>query len=319
MTGTAPRIGVVILNWNDAPSTLACVESVARSTLVPSAVVVVDNGSEEACYRTLRSAQPSHGFHLVRSEVNLGYGAGNNLGIRRLADADFVLVLNNDTVVQPSALAALVEALADHPTAGIATPLAVTEHGRVWFAGGDYRRWRGVAVHHGWGRDASAVPTDGCRPVGFASGCALLVRQDVFRSVGLIHESFFLYWEDVELSRRVTGAGWTLLFCPHARIVHNRGDSPDLSPTLLRYQTRNRLMYLRSFERGLPRVVALLYTVVDTAASLRRLAALRGVDRRARSLAVLRGLYEGLRLPRLSAAVPSLPAGVPVREPVGPA
>ena len=101
-----------------------------------------------------------------------------------------------------------------------------------------------------------------------------------------------------------------MVFCPEAQVVHRRGQSSDplrnLSVTMLRYWTRNRLLYLRSFESGLPRACALAYTAVNTAGTLRRVMRLRGVDRPARVRAVLRGAWEGLRRPRLPTAPPML-------------
>ena len=192
-----PVVGVVVLNWNDAASTLACIRSLRLSTVRPDTVVVVDNGSELPCYERLREAQDQLRFELIRSEDNLGYGAGNNLGLRHLAHADQFLVLNNDVEVAPDALEALSRALADDPAVGLAAPLVATGEGRVWFAGGHLDRWRGLPVHHSFGRPASEVAAEAGGDIGFATGCAVLLRGDVLRSVGLVNEAFFLYWEDV--------------------------------------------------------------------------------------------------------------------------
>ena len=316
---STPTVGAVVLNWNDAASTIACVRSLLGGSRRPDALVVVDNGSDHACHQALLSARTDLDFELVRSEKNLGYGGGNNVGLRRLGHLDHVLVLNNDTVVDSDAVAALVAALEARPEAGLVAPLVVTEEDRVWFAGGHLNRWRGLPVHHSFGRHRSQAAWAGCTEISFATGCAILVRQEVLRAVGLINESFFLYWEDVELCQRILGAGWKILFCPAARVVHRRGQSSDpmrnLSPTMLRYSTRNRLLYLRTFEAGLPRAVALLYTAVNTAGTLRRVARLRGVDRRARLVAVLRGLREGVRLPPLTRSAPAWGGVVPTPRP----
>jgi GT2 family glycosyltransferase len=168
-------------------------------------------------------------------------------------------------------------------------------------------------VHHRFGRPETEVVGTGSTEIGFATGCAVLLRGDALRSVGLINESFFLYSEDVELCRRLREDGWRMVFRPDARVVHRRGQSSDplrnLSVTMLRYWTRNRLLYLRSFERGPARLCALLYTALNTAGTLRRVARLRGADRRSRLGAVVRGVYEGVRLPRLPTAAPPFEAG----------
>lgn len=308
--GEPATVGVVVLNWNDAAATLECVRSVLECRPRPDGVVVVDNGSDAECYHKLREAQEMLGFDLLRSERNLGYGAGNNIGLRRLASMDRVLILNNDTLVDPDALGALSAAMDAHPRVGVAAPLIVTDDGRVWFGGGSYARLRGQPVHHSFGASEETVRGTGVEPISFATGCAMLIRREVLATAGLLHESFFLYWEDVEYCRRVAKAGWGILFCPEARVVHHRGQSGDalrnLSTTMLYYSTRNRLLYLRSFESGAARATGLLCTVPATLRLVKAVATLRNADRRERVAAVVRGLRDGVRSPRSSTPAPRL-------------
>src|SRR5438477_3617076 len=140
---TAARsVWIVVLNWNGLTDTLACVESLRELHYAERRVIVVDNGSTDGSVGALRSASSRLGIEIIETGKNLGYAGGNNLGIRHALDhgADFILVLNNDTTVDPLLLDELVGAADQHPEAGCFGPWIFYMHDRerVWFTRSDW-------------------------------------------------------------------------------------------------------------------------------------------------------------------------------------
>ncbi|MBO9523186.1 MAG: glycosyltransferase family 2 protein [Nocardioidaceae bacterium] len=239
---TTAGVVAVVLNYDDRAATISCVESLLPEPGV-SSVVVVDNDSPsgaEALADWCATQAPRVRF--VAASVNGGFGAGMNLGLRvalREGPAS-VLLLNNDTVVATGAVARLQAALDADPRLAVAVPVVTTGTGAIWAAGGtvDPRTLR-VAHRH----DVPAMPT----AISFAPGAALLVRSSVLAEVGGFVEDLFLYWEDVELSLRITDAGWRMVLVPGAEVWHQvQGGSPARAMNAVYYRTRNSLWVARA-------------------------------------------------------------------------
>ena len=246
-----PRVTVIVLNWCDAPATAACVESLLASTYPALSILIVDNGSPDGSGEELKGLFPQVPY--LQTGGNLGYTGGNNRGIRRALDegADFVLVLNHDTLVDPGAIGSLVEAARTGDRVGAVAPTVVRmeDPESVWYAGGSFDPMRALGVHWndgGGGFTGVIAPTEP-RPVTFCSGCALLLRADAIREVGAFEESYFLYVEDTELSVRLARAGWQLLHDPRARVLHDvPADDVEPTPDQIRYRDRNRRRLART-------------------------------------------------------------------------
>jgi GT2 family glycosyltransferase len=236
-------VAVVVLAWNGRDDTLACLRALDGSTYRPLRVIVVDNGSTDGTAEAVAAAHPE--ADLLRSEVNLGFAGGNNLGLRRALedDAGYVFVLNNDVEVEPGAVAALVEAARRLPSVGALNPkiLFADPPGHVWFAGARFDPRRGYnGRQRGYRRPdspelAEVVTTDR------ACGAALLVPRAVLERVGLFDEELFLYSEDTDWSLRAREAGLVLYVVPDARVVHRVSASAggESSPATLYYGLRN--------------------------------------------------------------------------------
>ncbi len=153
----SPLVHISILNWNNAPDTLACLDSVFALDYPNFRVLVVDNGSTDDSVEAIRGRYPA--LEILQTGANLGYAGGNNAGIRQIlaAGAEYVCLLNNDTMVAPDFLSALVGAM-DDPEVGIAGPLVYyADPPDVIFSAGCEIDWRGGAVgHRGMGRIAGA-------------------------------------------------------------------------------------------------------------------------------------------------------------------
>ena len=216
-----PVTWIVVLNWNGADDTLACLSSLAGVTLPSCRVLVVDNGSTDGSPRRIRDAFAD--IELLLLPVNCGYAAGNNAGFRRVRElqADYVIFLNNDTVVDAGFCLPLVETLQRNPAAGIAVPKIFywDRPDTLWYAGGIVRLSTGLISHVGL-RKKDAPEFDRPGSTGYATGCCFAVRTRDFSAVGGFDETFRMYGEDVDLSLRVSALGLSIEYVPSSRIWH---------------------------------------------------------------------------------------------------
>jgi len=155
---TTPRVTVIVLNWCDAPATAACVESLLASTYPALSILIVDNRSPDGSGEELKGRFPQVPY--IQTGGNLGYTSGNNRGIRRALDegADFALVLNHDTLVDPGAIGSLVEAARTGDRVGAVAPTVVRmeDPESVWYAGGSVDPMRALGVH--WNDGGGGFP-----------------------------------------------------------------------------------------------------------------------------------------------------------------
>jgi GT2 family glycosyltransferase len=248
----APQVIAVVLNWNLPKDTQRCVLSLCNSDYPNLRVLVVDNGSDADLYAELRAALPAD-VEFVRSEMNLGFAGGNNLGFHYALEhgADYVLVVNNDTVVDPRMVSQLVAAAAAQPDVGLVGPVIyyLQPPDRIWFAG--YRFSHGIYVLR---RGLHlAPPVQPVEDVDFVSGCGVLIRRSVLEKVGLFSDEYFMYYEDLDLCFRVKAAGMRIVCVTDARMWHAVSTSTGGvdSPLKQYYQVKSSLIFYRRHTRGI--------------------------------------------------------------------
>ena len=240
------QIAIVILTWNNMDYTLACLRSLAKQVTAHT-VYVVDNGSTDTTVADVAAQFPS--VNVIANPANLGFAAGNNVGLAAAfaAGADAVLVLNNDTTLDPEALMHLIETAAAHPEAGFLSPVilfAQPPH-RVWFAGARVNQWTGRSRHTQYNAPAaSVIPT--VREIERATGCAMLVTRACYEQVGGFDTDLFMYAEDIEYSLRARAHGFTILLVPQAVVYHHVSVSVGggRSPNIIYYSTRNGIVVM---------------------------------------------------------------------------
>lgn len=261
------HISIVIVNYNSEGDTLECLDSLLKikSPGFTYSINVVDNASKEPLVLPKKYQLPNIG--VIRSESNLGFTGGNNMGIHYCVEkhnSDFVLLLNNDTTVDANFLAELVKHAEKNPIAGLISSKIYFSKGRefhidnydkkdlgkiIWYAGGSIDWNHLVAFHRGVdevdkGHFDNQIESD------FATGCSVLIRREVLEKVGTLDKRFFLYMEDVDLSVRAKKSGYEIHFAPKSIVWHkNAGSSGGSgSGTHQYYQTRNRLLF--AFKHG---------------------------------------------------------------------
>ena len=241
----APCVVSVILNTNHRDDTLECLASLAASDYANHRAIVLDNASTDGSVDAIRARFPD--VQVVALERNLGYAGNNNVGIQAALDtgADWVFVLNEDTVLAPDCLSKLVAAGSRDARVGIVGPM-VYHYGEpdvIQSAGGKLSRdWN--SFHLGENAEDRGQFTHPLA-VDWISGCAILVRRSVIDQVGTIDSRYFYYWEETEWCLRASRSGWQVLHVPAAKLWH-KGVQRDYRPKPLvtYYATRNRLLTL---------------------------------------------------------------------------
>ena len=218
------RVAIIVLNWNQPELTYECVNSLLGIDYNDFIVIVVDNGSNIDKYRKLRKLiEENEIVKIVRSENNLLYAGGNNFGYQfaRQFDPDYVLFLNNDTIVDRQFLRKLVDLMDKHNEVGVVGPKIYYSEkpDTIWHAGGYVNFLTGKIAHYGI-RKKDSEKWNEIREVDFVSGCALLIRNEIFDRLGGFDKSYGLYSEDVDLCYRVKRMGYKVYYMPEARIWH---------------------------------------------------------------------------------------------------
>ncbi len=227
------RTAIILLNWNGADDTLACLDSLsaARGNFF---VVVVDNASADDSVARISAWQAAHAdnfpLHFLPEAENHGFAKGNNVGVRFAMQfkPTHILLLNNDTEVEPDFLEQLSLYAADHPDKKVLTPQINYFHdkAKVWFCGGHLAYGRRIVCY----KDCpeSEVAERGGFPVSFVSGCALFCTASCLQSDGnLLTERFFFGEEDYEFALRMQRGGVGMACVPAAKIYHKVGASRD--------------------------------------------------------------------------------------------
>jgi hypothetical protein len=255
-----PRVITLILNYNGAQDTIECVQSLKETSYNNVDIIVIDNGSTDDSENIIRSAHQD--ITIVQTGSNLGFCGGNNFGINIAIKRNpkYILLLNNDTIVEPNFLEPMVSALECDEKATVAggTICYYPEKEKVWYAGGKFVFWRASSFSYYSGKNIKRVNKLRTQKVSFITGCMMLIRAQVLRAVGFLDEKYFMYFEDAEFSLRMIHAGFHLLYVPQSRIyhkIHNRND--QLLP--MYYTVRNRLLLINTATYGVSRMIAKSY------------------------------------------------------------
>jgi GT2 family glycosyltransferase len=238
-----PFFSVIVLNWNGRHLLEECLSSIEAQSFRDFETIVVDNGSTDGSVEWVK-AGGGRDVRLVELPSNLGFAEGNNAGIRE-ARGRFIVLLNNDTTVDPGWLSALHAASLRHPEAGLFTPKILNYYRR-----GEIDNTGLVIYPDGLARGRHRLESDNGRfeEEGESlcpSGCAGVYRKEMLDEIGLLDETFFAYGEDVDLGLRARWAGWTCWYVPRAVVYHKySATTGSYSPRKAFLAERNRAWVL---------------------------------------------------------------------------
>lgn len=265
---TQPLLFTVILNTNRREDTLACLASLAASTVANHEIIVLDNASTDGSVEAIQARFPA--VQVIPLADNKGYAGNNNVGIEAaLAQgADWVFVLNEDTIVDPDCLADLLVVGERETGAGILGPMVYhyDQPEVIQSAGGGMDG--AMAAWHIAENEPDAGRFTEPHEVEWIHGCAILVRRAVIEQLGMLDERFFYYWEETEWCLRARRGGWRILHVPAAKLWH-KGVQLDYqpSPNVTYYSTRNRLLMMSKHNASLAARGRAWWQIVRTAVS----------------------------------------------------
>lgn len=243
-----PKVSIIILHLDSQVALLACLRSCRAIQYKNCEIIIVENGSRHALDPDTLKEFAGSTPCVIHSPVNLGFAAGNNLGIRAALTrgADYVLLLSDDTEVAPEFLDALVQAGEQDEHIGALGPTIYyfDDPKRIWFAGARFDAQTCQVVASRSGELDDGGPTD---PVesDWLTGCCLLMKRHAIEKVGLLDERFFLYWEDTDWGLRLCACGLKSVVVPSAHIWHKISLSAGGTDSVLKayHKTRSHLQF----------------------------------------------------------------------------
>ncbi len=242
-----PKVFIIILNWKNWPDLKECLESVKNNDYPNYRVIIVDNDSKEKP----NISDPE--IKIIYNKENLGFSGGNNVGIKYALEnnADYVLLLNDDTVVEQDFLTELIKATESAPEIGLAGSKIYyhEDRNKIWSAGGKINWFYNKGTLRGWGKnDQGQYDNPAIQETPHLTGCCLLVKRETIKKIGLLSEDYFLYYEDTDWCFRARKAGYKCIFVPKSKIWHKISRSAVAeSSTYIYYHVRNGLIFSSKF------------------------------------------------------------------------
>ena len=253
------EVSIITINFNGLEDTCALIETIPFNENME--VIVVDNASKnlEADIITQRYPQ----VKVIKSESNLGFAGGNNLGIQT-AQGNYLFLINNDTIFKEFNIQALINRLESSPDIGIVCPKIrfAWDNNPIQFAG--YSKLSRFTVrNYGIGfNEEDHRQYDTAHPTPYAHGAAMLIRREAINKVGLMPECYFLYYEEIDWSMMFTRSGYQIWYEPKCTIFHKESQTTGQhSPLRTYYLTRNRLLLVQRNPMEFNKKLAYIYLI----------------------------------------------------------
>lgn len=235
------EVAIILVNYRQAQLTLDCVRSIRQLNYKKWSVIIVDNDSQDGSYEML--SETCKDCTILQSKTNNGFAAGCNIGIRYAMahGAEYILLLNNDTVVDPYLLDQLLD-YSDKQAVTVPKMYYYDKPNTLWYAGGYIDKIKGTAFHYGE-NEMDTGQFDAPCEVSFATGCCMLIPQNVINIVPLMDEAYFLYFEDTDYSISLKRHGIRIIYCPEAKLWHKVSASTAKNSKLMEYYTNRNRFY----------------------------------------------------------------------------
>lgn len=235
-----PKVSVIIPTSNNKQLLVECLYSLAKVEYGDLEIIVVDNASSDGTSNIIYEKFPS--VKVVRSDRNLGYARGSNLGIRH-AKGTYLILLNDDTLVDPMFVSRLVDAMEIESSAALGSCKIYMIIGKIIQYAGGFIDKNGYPVMRGCGEEDKGQ-YDRLEGVEWASGSCMIIRRKCLEEIGLLDDSFYFYYEDTDLSFRAREAGYNVIYIPMSIIWHYGSVTTRRHRRYQVFSTRNRFRFL---------------------------------------------------------------------------
>ena len=244
-----PKVSIIIVHLKDGKILRDCIISLNEIIYPNFEIIIVHNGSKNEVLNSQLDPVKKNISRLINTGKNIGFAKANNIGIKTALqnDADYVLLLNDDTIVSPLFLNYLIDAATDNPKFGMLGPIIYEfeQPNKIWFAGATFNKKTCRIIN----RDVNEIQSDlvGKKYISsdFITGCSLLVSRKTIDMIGLLDERYFLYWEDVDWGLRLSDAGLKIAVIYASKIWHKISSSSggNDSPLKIYHKTRSHLLF----------------------------------------------------------------------------
>ena len=263
------RIYAIILNYNNYEDTIACIDSFSSVSSVDYSLVVVDNGSKRGCLEKLERFinQREEAIALIKEDTNLGYAAGNNVGIKYAIEhgAEYIAIINNDVLVNDTSFAPCIEILESNDKCAFVGPAMLERNSnRIQYTGGKVDIFRSIAGHLNQGRKYS--PSEYIIDCDYVGGACMVFRASIIDVLGALPECYFLFWEETEWCIRAKKIGMKCL-CTMKGYIHHKGSASIKKEKGYAdyYLQRNRIIFAkRNNDKAANKAKSILWIFANT-------------------------------------------------------
>ena len=246
------KIYVILLNYNGSEDTIECVKSIVENEKkIEYEIVVVDNKSTDDSVSKLRQLS---NITFIESNENGGFAKGNNIGIEYSIKqgAEYILLLNNDTVIEKNAISILEDCLDQHKDVGIigSRIMYFENKNLINYCGGKLNWLKATTIHEGYKKEY-IQQKENFKYTEFITGCCMLIRKEVIQKIGYLPEEYFMYYEDTDYCMKAQENGFKLAVCTDSVIYHKVSVSSggENSPFSIKWGNRNRLIFMNKYKK----------------------------------------------------------------------
>jgi GT2 family glycosyltransferase len=258
-----PKITIIIINYNKVHDTIECVESLIKAGADLSQIIIVDNGSRDNSTKILRDKY-GLSIHIICLKENKGYPSGLNQGIPAAIElgAEWLLLMNNDVIVDSNFLLELNKAIENQPDVKLIGPtiLYYDHPSIIWYIG--YRIIPGtmIGISSYRGKEYNdQIPK--YIPIDVMHGCTMMVNRDVFQEIGLFDDTNLIYGDDADFSWRARKAGFRMIAATRAKMWHKISLTMGKDKPNTRYlRTRNTIAFYKKYSSGITKYIMFAFT-----------------------------------------------------------